>query len=174
MEGKGLIHIYTGEGKGKTTAALGLAIRAAGHGLRVSIVQFMKSECFKTGEIKLLDSIPNIDLYCFAGNLIDDPELTPEKITSQNSGLKKAEEIMMNRSADMIILDELNTAVSMGLIQESQVLDMIIKKPDGIELILTGRGAPTSFVAAADYVTEMINIKHPFDDSIDARKGIEF
>lgn len=173
MEKTGLIHIYTGDGKGKTTAALGLAFRAAGHGFKIAIIQFMKSEELTTGEIQIIGRIPEIAIIQYPGNFIDDDMAIKDKKASLEKGIAKARELM-GTDIDLMILDEINTAVSVDLLSEDAVLDLIGEKPQNLELVLTGRGAPASFAAKADYVTEMLNLKHPYEQDQPARRGIEF
>jgi cob(I)alamin adenosyltransferase len=168
---KGLIQVYTGKGKGKTTAALGLALRSVGQGMKVIIIQFVKGDhtCgehlfaakyhpFNIVELNIGDS--------FTQTL---DELRP--VTQQT--LAFAEEAMVGGSYNMVILDEIFVAVSKGLITTEQVKNLMNKKPEGVELVLTGRGAPEEIIQQADLVTEMLAVKHPFTTGITKRKGIE-
>ena len=172
----GLIHIYTGEGKGKTTASLGLAVRAAGRDLKVVIVQFLKGR--DTGEMNSLCKIPEITVYrnekdygfFFAAS--DD---TKVKIrTSHDVNLKKAIEMIENQSCDLLILDEILAAYSLDAVSREIVDELVMNKPDGLELVLTGRDAPDKFLERADYVSEVVKRKHPYEQGINARKGIEY
>jgi cob(I)alamin adenosyltransferase len=169
---KGLIQIYTGDGKGKTTAALGLALRAVGQGMKVIIIQFVKGNR-ACGEHLFADKYRPFDIVqlntgdSFAQTL---EELRP--VTQQT--LAFAEEMMLSNSYGMVILDELFVAVNKGLITTEQVKDLMSKKPEGVELILTGRGAPEAIIQQADLVTEMRAVKHPFTRGITARRGIEY
>ncbi len=168
---KGLIHIYTGKGKGKTTAALGLALRAVGQGMKVIVIQFVKGNR-TCGEHLFAAKYHPFDIVQM--NIGDSftqtlDELRP--VTEQT--LAFAEEVIVDGSYDMVILDEIFVAVSKRLITTEQVKDLMNKKPEGMELILTGRGASKEIIQQADLVTEMIAVKHPFTRGIRVRRGIE-
>lgn len=173
---KGLVQVYTGDGKGKTTAALGLALRAIGWNLKVCLIQFIKGNK-NIGEIKITKSkIPHFSFHQFRNDqkyFIGDIKSRHFKIAAQKA-LKKAQQVLKNKKYDVIILDEINNAVAAKLISEKDVLKLIKEKPSWCELILTGRKAPQKIIAAADIVTEMKKIKHSFDKGILARKGIDF
>jgi len=174
---KGLILVFTGDGKGKTTAALGVALRAIGHGFKVLMIQFIKGPGFTYGEeIAAKDYIPNLEIikkgrgyYKIMGD--DLPEEVHREAALQ--GLSLAEEKMSSGLYDVIILDEINIAVDKGLIQIEKVLEILDKKPPKVNLILTGRGAHPALFERADLVTEMKEIKHPYQQGIKARKGID-
>jgi cob(I)alamin adenosyltransferase len=173
---KGLIHVYTGEGKGKTTAAFGLAKRAAGHGRRVLILQFLKSRNKNSGEI--VSSLKTgIEVMKFEGQTtpLFDPQV---KLTDLKKSIKKAIGYSIKKLAsnayDLVIMDEINTVLSCGYATMKDVLKIINAKPEKLELIFTGRGAPEELIELADYVTEMRMIKHPYNKGVKARKGIEF
>ena len=169
---KGYIQIYTGNGKGKTTAALGLSIRASGHKKRTYIGQFMKGQ--KYGELYALKDNPYIDIEQFGiGKCIRKEEVTEQYIEKSKNALDKCKEIILNGSYDIVILDEINVAIWFGLINEKDVLDIIEKKPEKLELVLTGRYAPQTLIDKADLVTEMKCIKHCYDEGVYAREGIE-
>ena len=169
---KGYIQIYTGDGKGKTTAALGLALRAAGHGLRTYIAQFMKGQSY--GELKSIKQIPEIEIEQFGKDtFIHVEQATTQDIQMAKQGLKKATQKMLSREFNIIILDEINMAIYFKLLSISEVLDFISTKPDKIELILTGRKAPEVLLKHADLVTEMQEIKHYYTKAVNARDGIE-
>jgi len=172
--GKGHVHIYTGNGKGKTTAALGLALRAAGHGLRTVIVQFMKgqhySELVSVGMLNGLVSIEQFGHPEFC-RIIDPPD--PEDVARAQEALKRLHEIMEERSCDILIADEMITAGMFNLVSEDAIIGLIESKPSGMELVLTGRGVTEKVIAAADLVTEMKEIKHYYTEGVQARKGIE-
>jgi cob(I)alamin adenosyltransferase len=169
---RGLVQVYTGDGKGKTTAALGLAVRAVGQGLRVVMVQFIKGlpDCGehlfagKYGAFTILQ--PSI------GNAWQKPRAQLRAEAQETFAL--AEKTLLGGMYDVVILDELVTSLRDGLVDEVQALALIELKPPGVELVLTGRGAPPSLVKAADLVTEMLAIKHPYDDGVPGRRGIEF
>ncbi len=170
---KGRIHVYTGNGKGKTTAAFGLAMRAAGRGLSVLIIQFMKghSEC---GEIISAKRLPGIRVEQFGTEDFIDADMISEKDRRLAAkGMERAKKAMGKKEADLVILDEINVAVHFDLVSEEQVLELIHAKPFDMELVLTGRYARPEIIRHADYVTEMKAKKHPFKSGQEARDGIE-
>jgi len=170
---KGKIHIYTGSGKGKTTAAIGLGIRASGANNKVYMIQFMKGRRYS--ELDTLEKIPNFEFIQFGRDEFVSKENPAEiDINLAREGFEYAKKIMLSSKYDMLILDELNVAVDFNLIPMDEVLKLIINKPEKMELILTGRYANTEFVKIADVVTEMLEIKHPYQTGIIARKGIDF
>ena len=174
MENKtstGLIQIYTGNGKGKTTAALGIALRASGYGLKVCIIQFCKGEY--TSEQAFVTRYPAFEIIRpGSGDIFSSPEDQLKKEALQ--ALSVAEEKMLKGGYDLLVLDEINIAIYRGFITLEQVLDLLDKKPASLELILTGRYAPEALIQRADLVTEMQAVKHPFEKGIPARKGIEY
>ena len=168
---KGLIQIYTGAGKGKTTAALGLALRASGAGMKVYILQFIKNAAYS--EIRALARISNIKVeQCGRGCFIKGKP-KPEDMECARRGLAKARRNTMSGKYDLVILDEANIALKFGLIGVEEILDLIAHKPETVELVLTGRHCPSRIIKQADLVTEMKNIRHPYDKGIPARRGIE-
>jgi cob(I)alamin adenosyltransferase len=174
---KGLVIVYTGDGKGKTTAALGLCIRAVGYDKKVCIIQFIKGS-WKYGEIEGIKKLaPNVEFHRkglgFVG-IIDDKLERSEHVRAAGEALKFAEGQMLSGRYDIVILDEINVAVKLGLIEVDDLVDLINKKPEGLDLILTGRNAAEEVVERADLVTEMREIKHPFQKGIKAKKGIDF
>jgi len=171
---RGLVQVYTGEGKGKTTAAFGLALRAAGHGMKVVIVQFLKTADY--GEHKALSRLaPEIRLKAFGRRgFVRRQGLEPEDYEMAREALSFAREVMVKGEADILILDEINVALHLGLLREEEVLFLLEARPPKMELVLTGRGAPERILAAADLVTEMRPLKHPFAEGVAAREGIEF
>jgi cob(I)alamin adenosyltransferase len=171
---KGFIQIYTGDGKGKTTAALGLALRAVGRGLEVIMIQFLKGGP-ETGELAAARRLsPQLMIKPMGGEgFINPANPRPEDLSLAQGALEEARKILREQSCDLLILDEINVAVSMGLVPEEAVLDLIDSKPPHVELILTGRNAPISFVERADLVTTMECTKHYFDRGQAARIGIE-
>lgn len=172
---QGLVHLYCGDGKGKTTAALGLALRAAGHGLKVMLVQFLKSA--DTGELKVLPNLPGCRVIRGKGG---------QKFSSAMSAGEKAETCLIHNqnlqtaiaeakagNCDVLILDEAVSALSRGMLNREELIGFIKDKPPGLELILTGRDPDPELLELADYVTKMKKVKHPFDRGIKARRGIE-
>ena len=170
---KGLTHVYTGAGKGKTTAALGLGIRAAGAGLKVYMIQFMKGRRYC--ELDSIDRIPGFTVVQFGR---DDfvSRSNPEQIDIDfaQKGFKHAKETVKSGRYDVVILDEINVAVDYNLISLDDVMRLIEEKPEKVELVLTGRYAHPDLVRIADVVTEMLEIKHPYHDGIFARRGIDY
>ncbi|MGB3095873.1 MAG: cob(I)yrinic acid a,c-diamide adenosyltransferase [Candidatus Deferrimicrobiaceae bacterium] len=172
--GKGTIQVYTGNGKGKTTASLGLTVRAAGHGLRSVIIQFMKG-WIDYGELRGVEMLsPFVELHqAGRDTFVNRENPDPEDIRLAREGWELAKKTILERKADIVVLDEINCAVDFGLLPVSEVLDLLRRKPDGMEIVLTGRGAPEEIIAVADLVTEMKEIKHYYDKGLDARIGIE-
>jgi cob(I)alamin adenosyltransferase len=211
MKRIGKVQVYTGDGKGKTTASLGLALRAVGQGFKVFMIQFMKGGSY-TGEfVAASNYLPNFTIVQYGRHCIkqqkqmkmkgffdltkveqksrlfdyirDDIECGTCRFCFLNDdiqrdyceeALKHALEIVEGGEHDVVILDEINVAVQIGMIKASHVLDLIAKKPKQVELVLTGRGAEDSIKNAADLVTEMKLHKHYFDDGVNARRGIEY
>ena len=172
----GLIHIYCGDGKGKTTAALGLAVRAAGSGMKVHIVQLLKGS--ETSEINALKLIPNITVrrcdrdYGFTFNMSDENR---RKLTAcHNDLLLQAENLMSSGSIDMLIIDEFNAAYGCGLLDSDLADRIVLHKPEQTELVLTGRDPHRKFTEIADYISEIKDVRHPYRAGIKARKGIEY
>ncbi len=171
---RGLIEVYTGDGKGKTTAALGLALRAAGHGLKVYIVQFMKGWP-DYGELTSLQHQPNITLVQFGRReFVDRGHPDPQDVRLAQEALRHSLGVLAKGQYDVVILDEINVALDYGLVSVDQVLALLNAKPPHVELVLTGRGACPQVVQRADLVTEMLAVKHPYAAGIDGRKGIEY
>jgi cob(I)alamin adenosyltransferase len=168
----GLVQVYTGRGKGKTTAALGLAMRAAGHNLKVAIVHFMK--IWDYGEVKSLKKL-GIDIFRYGTmELIDPTNPSPADFEEAKRALSKAEALIERGGYNILILDEITLAIDFKLIPLKRVLDLLDKKPDNIELVLTGRNCPQELIDRADLVSMIDEIKHPFKKGIEARRGIEF
>lgn len=170
----GLVHIYTGDGKGKTTAALGLALRAAGYGMRTYIGQFMKGHSY--GELagaRLLAPYLTIEQYG-RPSFVHLHQATPEDIRLAHEGLEKARAAMRSGDYAIVVLDEVCVALHFGLLSVEEVLAFLEEKPKGVELVLTGRRAPEELIARADLVTEMREVKHPYYRGIPARRGIEY
>jgi len=172
--GKGLVQIFTGNGKGKTTAALGTVIRAAGHGLKVFVIFFIKGD-YASGEYSTLSRLPDVKVASFGlRRFIDPKNVDPEEKAQAKAALAAAREAITGGTYDLVVLDEINVALDFKLIDPDDVMQLIKDKPPHVELILTGRNADSRLIEAADLVTEMVKIKHPFDKGIKARKGIEF
>ena len=170
---KGLIHVYTGHGKGKTTAAIGLGIRAIGEGLKVYMIQFMKGRRYS--EISAIENIQNFTVVQFGRDEFVSKE-KPEQIDIDlaKDGFVHAKKIISEGKYDVVILDELNVAVDFNLISLDDVLDLLSEKPNTVELILTGRYASPEIVKYADLVSEILEIKHPYQSGIKSRKGIDW
>jgi len=171
---QGYIQIYTGNGKGKTTAALGLALRAAGYGFKSYIGQFLKGQTYgELFSVKKLSPLITIEQFGRKGFIHVTRNPDKQDIKRAKYGLKKCLEAMLSGKYKIIVLDEINVAVDFNLLSEQEVLKFMAKKPEEVELILTGRYAPPSFIKKADLVTEMKEIKHYYQQGIKARNGIE-
>lgn len=172
---KGLIHLYYGDGKGKTTAALGLAVRALGSGFRVVIVQFLKNH--ETGEMPILDSLTGVTVLRgkggsgFSFTMTEDQMERTRRLHTEN--LKAAIELAASRNCDMLVLDEVVGAYERDLIDRMLLEEFVRNKPEGLELVMTGRNPAPWMIDCADYASEIRKIKHPYDRGISARTGIE-
>jgi len=206
---EGLVHVYTGNGKGKTTASLGLALRAIGQGINVFVIQFMKGGAYTGEYIAAKNYLPNIEIAQFGRACIKQQKqlkisgFTDEKIRDKRifdfirddiecgscrycflnddiqrdyveEAFQKALEIVMAGRYRLIILDEINMAMSLGFINIELILNLISNKPEHVELVLTGRNAPDEILHVADLVTEMREEKHYFDKGVGARRGVEY
>jgi cob(I)alamin adenosyltransferase len=171
---KGLVQVYTGNGKGKTTAALGLAFRAVGHGMKVLVVQFMKGNV-QRGELESAKKLsPNLTLKQVGREtFISKPNPDPKDLQLAQEGFSIARKAIQNKEYDIVILDEINLAIDYGLIPLTDLLQIIDAKPDTVELILTGRNVKREILERADLVTEMVDRKHYYDKGVPAREGIE-
>ncbi len=171
---RGLVYIFTGDGKGKTSAALGVVLRALGHGMRVHITYFMKGD-YPYGERAILSKLPNVTMASFGSReFINPANIKPEEIEQTKLALATAREAIFSGNYDLVVLDEVNIAVAWKLVELDEVVKLISDKPQNVELILTGRRADTKLVQLADLVTEMLKIKHPYDEGVLARKGIDY
>ncbi len=190
---KGYVQVYTGNGKGKTTAALGLTMRASGAGMKTAFIQFMKALGYS--EQKILPTLPGVtwktlgkpffiakagsiseeDLAKYGGGCVVFEEGNPpeEYVKMIHEGFQEAKEMLLSGDYDMVVLDEINCAMFFGLIGTDEVLDLIKNKPARTELVLTGRCAPEEIIEAADLVTEMREIKHYYTQGVEARRGVE-
>lgn len=168
-----MIHIYTGNGKGKTTAALGLSVRAAGAGKKIFFGQFVKGMAYS--EIKLItEQIPQIDHQLFGRRCFINREPEPEDFQAAQKGLQTVKELIKSGKYDLIVLDELNIALHYHLIKTEDVLALLDEFPSETELVITGRYAPPELIEKADLITEMKEIRHYYQKDVKARKGIEF
>ncbi|MDY6910800.1 MAG: cob(I)yrinic acid a,c-diamide adenosyltransferase [Chloroflexota bacterium] len=171
--GKGYVQVYTGNCKGKTTAALGLAFRAMGAGLKTYFGQFMKGQKYSELEsAKMVAPFITMEQYG-EPSFIHRQGASEKDIQGAKEGLEKAMQAMFSGEYDIIVFDEICTAHSFGLISTEEMLNIIKNKPDGVEIIFTGRNAPPEVIAAADLVTEMAEVKHYYEDRVQARVGIE-
>jgi len=171
---RGLVTVFTGNGKGKTSAALGIALRALGHGLKVRIIAFMKGD-FSYGEDKALEKLSNISLERFGPPGFCDPKnIREEDRAEARRALQAAREAISRREYDVVVLDEVNVASAWGLIPVEEVLELVKKKPPQVDLVLTGRYADGRLIDLADIVTEMVEVKHPFRQGTKARRGVDF
>ncbi|MFQ5480282.1 MAG: cob(I)yrinic acid a,c-diamide adenosyltransferase [Thermodesulfobacteriota bacterium] len=177
--GQGLIHIYTGDGKGKTTAATGLAVRAAGFGLKVLFVQFFKEDEAPSGEKSFFTDLARDTVTVLRSNCRH-PFFTGDKTDegAVNEAIRrtfdKVRESVEEGGPDLLVLDEIMAVLRGGWIPLPEFIDFIESRPAGLEVALTGRDAPSELVAISDYVTEMLKIKHPFDEGVKARKGFDY
>ncbi len=177
MPEKGLVIVYTGKGKGKTTAALGIVLRAVGHGYKVGMIQFIKGEWYY-GELTSSKRLePEFELIAagrgFVG-IIDDDHPIEEHEKAAKDAIEVAKQKIASGEYDIMILDEINYAVKLNLISQEDILDVIAAKPEKTSLVLTGNYVPKAVMDAADLVTEMREIKHPYQRGIKAKKGVDF
>lgn len=173
---RGLIHVYCGDGKGKTTAAIGLAVRAAGAGKQVLFAQFFKGG--PTGELKGLEKLSGIRIFRNPEDLGFFKNMSPQQkekaACMHTQTMEKIFLTLENEPIDMVILDEITYPYEYGVIDRERVERLILQKPESLELVLTGRNPDKLFLEAADYITEMRKIRHPFDENIGAREGVEY
>ena len=170
---KGFVHVYTGNGKGKTTAAFGMALRAEGAGLKVFIGQFVKGKTYNEN-VAITRNLKNITvkqygLGCF---IIKTP--TTNDIKAARKGLEEMKKIILDGKYDVVVMDEVTIALQYKLFEVDELIRLIRKKPDHVELVLTGRYAPTEIIEVVDLVTEMKEVKHYYQRGIEARAGIEY
>lgn len=173
---QGLLHIYCGDGKGKTSAAVGLAVRAAGCGMKVLVVRFLKTE--NSGEVEVLRSIPGITVppcertFGFVFRMTD--EQKQEAALYYQSRFEAAAEEAVQGEYDLLILDEILASCNYGMVRETSVVEFLKNRPEKLEVVLTGRNPSETFLELADYVSEICMRRHPYEKGIPARRGIEF
>jgi cob(I)alamin adenosyltransferase len=167
-----MIHVYTGKGKGKTTCALGLAIRAAGAGLKVFIAQFLKKGCYS--ECKTLKRIPNITLEQFGTGTFVRSRPSPNENSAARKGFERCRKLIASKKFDLVILDEFNLCLSLDILSLAEAEELIELMPATGELVFTGRDAPAQLLRMADLVSEIKEVRHYFSKGLKARKGIEF
>ena len=174
-EPTGIVIVFTGEGKGKTTASLVTAVRAAGHGYSVALILFMKSADFSYGELKTLSGIPNISVHRYGHvGWVRENRVRPEDIKQAEAALDMASNCIYGNEHDLVILDEVNNAIDMGLISKQKLLKILKKRPHQVSLVLTGRNADAELIDMADCVTNMSMIKHHYNKEIQALKGLDY
>jgi cob(I)alamin adenosyltransferase len=170
---KGLIHVYTGGGKGKTTAALGLALRAAGHRKKVCMIMFLKGR-YSYGERYSSKRIPGLEISAYGRRHFIKGKPAEADIKEAREAFEHAKRAVMEGDYDIVILDELTHAINIGMIKLGEVMKLIDEKPRGVELVITGRDSPQELIEAADYVTEFVERKHPYGRGFGPREGIEY
>ncbi len=171
---QGLVQVFTGNGKGKTSAAMGAVLRALGYGQRIYIAFFMKGSS-PYGERNVLSQLANVTVSSFGqAEFVNPDRIKLEQIAQAGQALKAAREATLSGNYEMVVLDEINLAAAWKLVAVEDVLQLIKDKPRRVELILTGRLADARIIQMADLVTEMVKIKHPYDKGVPARKGIEY
>lgn len=171
---RGCVEVLTGDGKGKTTAALGTVLRALGHNLRVCVVVFMKGD-YPYGEWNVLSKLPGVKVATFGFRDFTDPgNVRPEEKEQAGQALDYARKAMLGGEYDLVVLDEVNVAAAWKLIEPDEVVRLVKDRPAGVELILTGRYADPRVIEMADLVTECRKVKHPYDEGLLSREGIEY
>lgn len=171
---EGLVEVFTGNGKGKSSAAFGLVLRATGHGLRSHVVLFMKGDV-RYGEFTASKYLPGVSMARFGpAHLVDPRQISDEDREEVRRGLEHAESAMLSGDYDIIVLDEINVAVAWKLVDIERVVELIKKRPKQVELVLTGRAAQPQIIDLADLVTEMKEIKHPYTRGVLSRAGIDY
>lgn len=172
---QGIIQVYTGDGKGKTTASIGLATRAWGRGLKVKVFQFLKAPGGSGEHWAFLGFNPPLHIYPLGkGEFIANRPPTSEEILLVANGWQQVEEAILSDTLDIVVVDELSHVINMGLLPLETVLTVLKRKPVRLELVLTGRDMPSEIIEMADLVTEMKMVKHPYQKGVSAREGIEF
>ena len=170
---RGLVMVYTGDGKGKTTAAVGQAIRALGHGYRVFMIHFMKGRDY--GEYLAASRLPNLTVVkAGRDGFINREKPDPVDVELAREGFNQVKKAVMGGEYDLVVLDEINVAVDYKLIPEKELLKLLDKKPPAVDLVLTGRGATSGVIKRADLVSEILAIKHHYNCGVQSRQGIEY
>ncbi len=171
-EDRGVLVVNTGNGKGKSSAAFGMMARALGHGMRVAVVQFIKGS-FATGEEAFFRSIPGVEYHVMGEGFTWDTQDRERDTRAAEAAWAKARGFLADPDFDLVVLDELNIALKLGLVSQEEVLSALLGRPPRQHAVVTGRGAPEALIEIADTVTEMRPIKHAFDAGVKAQKGIE-
>ena len=172
---RGLVHIYTGDGKGKTTAALGLSLRALGRGFKVCFIQFLKGRMkLDDGALLALRRVRNFECARYGTGIFVIGKPSRRDFQEASKAFEHAKEAIMKGRYDVVVLDEITHAVNLGLIDIDEVIELIRNRPPNVEIVLTGRAADQKLIDAADLVTEMREVKHPFSYGVRAREGVEF
>lgn len=175
VRSRGIVQVYTGNGKGKTSAAWGQVLRAVGHGWHAGVVRFLKSA--DSGEVTAAERLaPDVEVFGFTSDYDANINQSGSDLLRSESGVnyQTALKLVMSGKYDLIVLDEINNVLNYGFIDESDVIDLMNNRPPHVNLIFTGRYAPLSLIEAADLVTEMADVKHPFSSGEESRKGIEY
>lgn len=171
----GLLYVFTGDGKGKTSAAIGIAVRAAGHNKKVAFFQFMKENSPKKGEYLSLSSLPNVEIARFGSSLLSsnnaEEAVTKKKI---EAGLEYVVDYMNNNEVDVLVLDEINVVLDKKLVNIEKIQNLLKYRERNVDIIMTGRNAPAAIIEQADLVTELKNVKHPYDAGIGAKRGLDY
>lgn len=171
---KGLLIVYTGKGKGKTTAALGSIFRAMGHGFKVCVIQFIKGS-WKYGELKSAERFSDLlDFHVMGRGFTWESDKIEEDIKVAQDAWNFAKNVILSAKYQMVVLDELTYLIKYKMVNEEEIINFLANRPEGMHIIVTGRDASESLIKSADLVTEMLSIKHPYDDGVKAQKGIEY
>ena len=171
---KGFVQVYTGPGKGKTTAATGLIVRALGQGFKVLLVRFLKTSSDRSGELIFLKNAENLEIISSGIGILNGKTKPEEVRKSVEETFALAREKILGDAPDLVVLDEINNVLARGFLPLQEVLNLMETKPESVELVLTGRNAPEEIIEKADLVTRMEKVKHVFDCGIPARRGIEY
>lgn len=170
---RGLVIVYTGHGKGKTTAALGMVFRALGRGMRVAVVQFIKGK-WKTGERLFAETLPQLTFLVMGrGFTWESDDLSNDRAAAR-AAFQESARLIGSGEQDLVVLDEITYALNYGFVSQDELLAALRERPPHVHVVITGRSAPAELIAAADLVTEMSSVKHPFDQGIKAQMGVDF